>query len=306
MSQLPKRKLGRMNLEVTTLGYGAMELRGVPAGPEVSDHDAEQVLNAVLDAGINFIDTSIDYGRSEELIGRFIAHRRSEYFLASKCGCVPGVAMGAEHIHTAENIRAGVEQSLRLMKTDYLDLVQFHRSLSRDQFEEQGALEAALALKKAGKVRLVGVSGTLPQLAEQIEMGVFDAFQIPYSALQREHEDIIARASAAGAGIIIRGGVARGAPADWQRAYYMLPGSSMRERWERARLDELLDGMSRAEFMLRFTLSNPDLDTTIVGTKDVGHLRDNIASALKGPLPEDVMREAQRRLAEAGSSPMSN
>jgi len=167
-------------------------------------------------------------------------------------------------------------------------------------------LEAAWGLKKAGKVRLVGVSGTLPNLAQQIDMGVFDAFQIPYSALQREHEEIIARASAAGAGIIIRGGVARGAPTNWQRNYYMLPGSSMRERWERAHLEELLDGMSRAEFMLRFTLSNPDLDTTIVGTKDVGHLRDNIAAALKGMLPEHVMHEAKRRLAEAGSRPVSN
>jgi aryl-alcohol dehydrogenase-like predicted oxidoreductase len=306
MAELPKQTLGRTGLEVTSLGFGAMELRGAPAGPAITDQQAEKVLNAVLDAGINFIDTSIDYGRSEELIGRFIAHRRSEYFLASKCGCVPGAAMGAEHIHTAENIRAGVEQSLRRMKTDYLDLVQFHRSLTRHQFEEQGALEAALALKKAGKVRLVGVSGTLPQLAEQIGMGVFDAFQIPYSALQREHEEIIARASTAGAGIIIRGGVARGAPTDWQRIYYMLPGSSMRDRWEQARLDELLDGMSRAEFMLRFTLSNPHLDTTIVGTRDVGHLRDNIAAALKGPLPENVVQEAKRRLAAAGSRPVSN
>jgi aryl-alcohol dehydrogenase-like predicted oxidoreductase len=306
MAELSKRTLGRTGLEVTTLGFGAMELRGAPVGPEISDQQAEKVLNAVLDAGINFIDTSIDYGRSEELIGRFIAHRRSEYFLASKCGCVPGAPMGAEHIHTADNIRAGVEQSLRRMKTDYLDLVQFHRSLTRHQFEEQGALEAALALKKAGKVSWIGVSGTLPQLAEQIGMGVFDAFQIPYSALQREHEEIIARASTAGAGIIIRGGVARGAPTDWQRSYYMLPGKSMRERWEQARLDELLDGMSRAEFMLRFTLSNPDLDTTIVGTRDLGHLRDNIAATLKGPLPENVMQEAKRRLAAAGSQPRSD
>jgi aryl-alcohol dehydrogenase-like predicted oxidoreductase len=301
MAGLPKQTLGRTGLEVTTLGFGAMELRGAPGGPEITDDQADRVLNAVLDAGINFIDTSIDYGRSEELIGRFIAHRRSEYFLASKCGCVPGAPMGAEHIHTAENIRAGVEQSLRRMKTDYLDLVQFHRSLTRRQFDEHGALEAALALKKAGKVRLVGVSGTLPQLDEQIEMGVFDGFQIPYSALQREHEEIIAKASAAGAGIIIRGGVARGAPTDWQRAYYMLPGSTMRDRWEQAHLDELLNGMSRAEFMLRFTLSNPDLDTTIVGTKDVAHLHDNVAAALRGPLPEDLVQEAKRRLAAAGS-----
>src|SRR5215467_7832934 len=198
MAQLPKRTLGRTGLEVTTLGFGAMELRGAPMGPEITDHQAEQVLNAVLDADINLIDTSIDYGRSEELIGRYIAHRRSEYFLASKCGCVPGAGMAAGHIHTAENIRAGVEHSLRLMKTDYLDAVQFHRSITRHEFEEHGALDAALKLKREGKVRFIGVSGTLPNLDEQIGMGVFDVFQIPYSALQRDHENAIARASKAG------------------------------------------------------------------------------------------------------------
>jgi aryl-alcohol dehydrogenase-like predicted oxidoreductase len=301
MTALLKRPLGRTDVQVTTLGYGAMELRGAPSGPEVSDEAAEKVLNAVLDAGINFIDTSIDYGRSEDLIGRCIAHRRAEYFLASKCGCVPDAPLGAEHIHTAENVRAGVERSLRRMKTEYLDLVQFHRSLTRREFEEHGALEAALALKQAGKVRFLGVSGTLPNLVEQIEMGIFDAFQIPYSALQREHEEVIARAAAAGAGIIIRGGVARGAPTDWQRRYYMLPGATMRERWEKARLDELLDGLSRLEFTLRFTLSNPDLDTTIVGTRDAGHLRENIAAALKGPLPDDLVREAKQRLDAASA-----
>jgi aryl-alcohol dehydrogenase-like predicted oxidoreductase len=299
---LPRRRLGGTGLDVTTLGFGAMELRGQPRGPQISDEDAERVLNAVLDAGINFIDTSIDYGRSEELIGRFIAHRRSEYFLASKCGCVPGAA--SEHRHTAANIRGGVENSLRLLKTDHLDLVQFHRSLTRDEFEAEGALQEAFVLRREGKVRFVGVSGTLPNLNEQIEMGVFDAFQIPYSALQRDHEDAIARASAAGAGIIIRGGVARGAPTAWkQRHYYMVSANDLQRRWDDAHLDDLLDGISRMEFMLRFTLSDPNLDTTIVGTKSVEHLHDNVAAALKGPLPTEIVDEAKRRLAEAGSKP---
>ena len=302
MADLPKRALGRTGFAATILGYGAMELRGAPAGPDITDDDARKILNAVLDAGINLIDTSIDYGRSEELIGRHIAHRRSEYFLASKCGCVPGAGMAAGHIHTAENVRAGVEHSLRLMKTDYLDAVQFHRSITRREFEEHGALEAALELKREGKVRFIGVSGTLPNLDEQIGMGVFDVFQIPYSALQRDHENAIGRASKAGAGILIRGGVARGAPSDWHsRGYYMISSETMRQRWETARLDDLLGGMDRMEFMLRFTLTNPDLDTTIVGTRDPIHLQQNIEAALRGPLPEDVVCETMRRLDQAGS-----
>jgi aryl-alcohol dehydrogenase-like predicted oxidoreductase len=299
MSGLPTRPLGRTGLDVTTLGFGAMELRGAPNGPEISEDDAGRLLNEVLDAGINFIDTSIDYGLSEERIGRHIAHRRSEYVLASKCGCVPGAAMGTDHVHTAANVRTGVENSLRRMSTDHIDLVQFHRSLTPAEFEKDGGLQELMKLRDEGKVRFLGVSGTVPNLYDQVEMGVFDAFQIPYSVLQLDHEDAIAKASAAGAGIIIRGGVARGGPSDWEnRRYYMLPGSTMRDRWEEARLDDLLDGMSRIEFTLRFTLSSPDLDTTIVGTASLDHLRDNLAMAAKGPLPDDVVQEAKRRLAD--------
>lgn len=309
MTDIPKRTLGRTGLEVTTLGFGAMELRGAPRGPEISDEQASAVLNAVLDAGINYIDTSPDYGRSEELIGRFISQRRSEYFLASKCGCVTGgppAAAGERpaHVFTAANIRAGVEQSLRRMNTAYLDLVQFHASPSRAELEQEGALSELVKLQSEGKVRFLGMSGILPNLEDHIAMGVFDAFQIPYSALQREHEDAIARASEAGAGIVIRGGVARGQPTNWEgRANYMVPPAVARDRWENAKLDDLLDGMSRMEFTLRFTLSHPGLDTTIVGTKDSGHLRDNVEAAKKGPLPEALVAEAKRRLADAGSRP---
>lgn len=305
MTDIPRRTLGGTGLEITTLGFGAMELRGDQGGPPLDDADAGRLLNAVLDEGINFIDTSIDYGRSEELIGKFISHRRSEYVLASKCGCVPGAGMGTEHIHTAANIRAGVENSLRLLKTDHLDLVQFHRSISREEFDAEGALSEASALRDEGKVRFVGVSAVLPTFNEQIDMGVFDAFQVPYSALQRDHELAISRASSAGAGIIIRGGVARGTPDDWEgRRYYMVSNETMRGFWDAAGLDELLDGMSRTAFMLRFTLSHPSLDTTIVGTSSVEHLRENIAVAAQGALPGDVLEEAKRRLAAVGATPV--
>lgn len=305
MTDIPRRTLGGTGLEITTLGFGAMELRGDQGGPPLDDADAGRLLNAVLDEGINFIDTSIDYGRSEELIGKFISHRRSEYVLASKCGCVPGAGMGTEHIHTAANIRAGVENSLRLLKTDHLDLVQFHRSISREEFDAQGALSEAFALRDEGKVRFVGVSAVLPTFNEQIDMGVFDAFQVPYSALQRDHELAISRASSAGAGIIIRGGVARGTPDDWEgRRYYMVSNETMRGFWDAAGLDELLDGMSRTAFMLRFTLSHPSLDTTIVGTSSVEHLRENIAVAAQGALQGDVLEEAKRRLAAVGATPV--
>jgi len=301
MSEILRRQLGHTGLSVTVLGFGAMDLGGPPAANKISDDEADRVLKAVLDSGINFIDTAVCYGTSEARIGRSISHRRGEFILATKCGCVPGKPMSTPHVNTAANIRAGVEHSLSIMRTDYIDIVQFHNSLTRAEWEAGGALDELLRLKQEGKLRFIGVSGVLPNLAEQVGSGVFDVFQIPYSALQREHEDIIATASAAGAGIIIRGGVARGTPTNWDKRYYMLTGDELSGRWNMARLDELLNGMSRIEFMVRFAIAEPALDTTIIGTKNLDHLRDNVAAARKGPLPPNVVTEAKRRLDATGS-----
>lgn len=90
MADLSKRELGRTGLQVTMLGYGAMELRGAPRARDITDNQADTILNGVLDSGINYIDTSVDYGLSEERIGRYISHRRDSYYLASKCGRLVG------------------------------------------------------------------------------------------------------------------------------------------------------------------------------------------------------------------------
>jgi aryl-alcohol dehydrogenase-like predicted oxidoreductase len=300
MADLPKQELGRTGLQVTMLGYGAMELRGVPRGRDVTESQSETILNAVLDAGINYIDTSIDYGLSEERIGRYISGRRSEFYLASKCGCLVGAppaprGQRSPHVFTRDNIIAGVEQSLARMKTDYLDLVQFHASPSKQTLEEHGALEAVRDLKQAGKVRFIGMSSTLPHLLDHVTMGAFDVFQIPYSAVQREHEAVITAAAEAGAGIVIRGGAAKGAPSEGKQE------GTQWDRWQQVQLDDLLEGMTPMEFILRFTFTHPDMDTNIVGTINPAHLQDNIDALLKGPLPPDMYAEAKRRLAMVGS-----
>ena len=298
MAELPKATLGRTGLEVTKLGYGAMELRGTSRGRELLAGQAEAVLNGVLDAGINFIDTSIDYGESEELIGRYISHRRDEYYLATKCGCPLGEFEWSgrgriAHVFTPEHIVAGVEQSLARMQTDHIDLLQFHASPSMAELEEHGAIETLQGLQREGKIRFIGSSSTLPNLSDHIALGVFDAFQIPYSALERQHEDAITRAAESGAGTIIRGGVARGVPSEAKQR------GNRWELWGRAGLDELLDGMTRMEFILRFTLSHPALSTTIVGTIDADHLAANLDTLEAGPLPLDRYDEAKRRLSAA-------
>jgi aryl-alcohol dehydrogenase-like predicted oxidoreductase len=292
---LAKNILGRTGLEITRLGYGAMEIRGGPRGREVSDEDAGAILNEVLDAGINFIDTSIDYGRSEELIGEHISHRRSEFYLASKCGCAAIPEANGDHVFTRENIVAGVEQSLKRMRTDHLDIVQFHSSPSKATLKDEDSIKTLLDLKEQGKIRFLGSSSTLPNLADHVSMGVFDEFQIPYSGLSREHEDWITKAADAGIGTVIRGGVAKGQPGEGGGVI------NTWAKWDEAELDALLEvGESRTAFMLRFTLTHPGLHTTIVGTKNPVHLRENITAAGRGPLSPETYAETKRRLDAAG------
>ncbi len=297
MPELPTATLGDTGLEVTRLGFGAMELRGAPRGRDVTAAQADRILNAVLDSGINYIDTSIDYGMSEEFIGRFISHRRDEYFLASKCGCPVG--QGSQHVFTRENIVAGVEQSLTRMKTDYLDAVQFHHNPSDQTLAENESVEALRELQQAGKIRSLGMSGTLPNLPGQIRMGVFRVMQIPYSALERQHELWISEAAAAGSGIVIRGGVAKGDPES--------SGAPNLDTWktfEDGGLSELLDeGETPTSFMLRFTLSHPDVHTAIIGTLNPAHLAENVATAARGPLPAEIYSRAKELLGNAEQTP---
>jgi aryl-alcohol dehydrogenase-like predicted oxidoreductase len=177
--------------------------------------------------------------------------------------------------------------------------VQVHMSPSRGQLDASGTIEEMLALRAEGKIRFLGMSGTNPNLADHIAMGIFDVFQIPYSAVQREHEELISRAADGGAGVLVRGGVARGAPSEdkaWAVPPIGLAEGEAQRRWEHAEIDDLLDGMSRHEFVLRFTISHPGLSSTIVGTSRLDHLESNLALVAKGPLSPDLYDEAKRRL----------
>ncbi len=299
---MEKRSFGKTGLKVTVLGHGAMEIRGprIWNGRPVTDAEAQKILNAVLDAGINFIDTSYDYGLSEEYIGKYISGRRKEFILATKCGCTlvnKGDHDDTPHVWTRANLMHNIETSLARMKTDHVDLWQLHNPTVEDA--RAGDLVAVLQeVKKSGKALHIGISSTLPHIKEYISTGVFESFQIPYSALERKHEDMIALAAKAGAGVIIRGGVARGEPGS---------GLGASDRWaafDKARLADLLSpGEDRTAFLLRFTISHPGMSTTIVGTKNAGHLAANLKAINAGKLPRDVYEEAKRRLAEAGEKP---
>jgi len=290
-----KRTLGRTGLEVSQLGYGSMGLRGPNTWGVrvVSEESADKCLNAVLDAGINFVDTSPDYGVSERRIGQYISSRRSEYYLATKCGCAYTQHEDhteIDHVWTKEVVQRNLETSLQRLKTDYIDILQFHGG-DAETLQKEGLIDLLLEFQSQGMIRFVGVSSSIPHLPAMIDIGVFDTFQIPYSCLAPQHHDLITQAAETGAGIIIRGGIAHGGP----DAEIARP--ALNEIWSQAKLDELLsEGMNRAELILRYTLSHPHCHTTIVGTCDHAHLSENLKAAEAGPLPLELQQNIADRV----------
>ena len=164
---MEKRRLGSTDMEVTRLGFG-----GARIGFEKStDEEAARLLNGLLDAGVNFIDTAACYEGSEEQIGRLIAARRSEYYLATKAGHVVDGATGEPYSEPV--ITESIERSLKRLNTEAVDLVQIH-SCSAKVLRRGEAANALVKAQEAGKTRYIGFSGDGDAAAEAIGMGVFD------------------------------------------------------------------------------------------------------------------------------------
>lgn len=160
------RNFGKTGLKTSLLGFGGFHLLEIPS------QDAENLLNAYLDAGGNYIETASGYGRgeSERKIGRGVGRRRSEFILASKIDS-----------RTREAAAREIDESLRNLQTSYLDILLMHAVSSMDELNtilgEGGAMEAALEAKKAGKIRFIGISmhGWPGTLIEALHRFDFDA-----------------------------------------------------------------------------------------------------------------------------------
>ena len=295
------RRLGRTGLEVTRLGFGLAGIStGERRGEDISG--ASRVLEAVLDAGINFLDTAAGYGNTEELIGKTIAHRRDEYVLATKFGLSKGA-------FSAATIEESIDRSLRRTKTDHLDILQLHSpephidllTLDRDVI-----VEAMLRAKEAGKTRFLGYSGDNEAAQWAVNSGEFDTLQTSFNLVdQQPRKALLAEARAIDMGIIIKRPIAMGM---WgKRPEAPTHGYDSYETYlERAQ------EMGRAgpvpgapddpiELALGFVFAHTEPDTAIVGTMNLSHLRSNIELVESGvSITVEAVDELYRRFDEFG------
>ncbi|MFB0516596.1 MAG: aldo/keto reductase [Candidatus Neomarinimicrobiota bacterium] len=201
------RKLGKTELELTTIGFGAWAIGGGDYafgwGPQ-EDQDSIKAIHKALDMGINWIDTAPVYGlgRSEEVVGRAIKGLRNEVVIATKCGFIWDDERRITNYLKADSIRREAEASLRRLHTDYIDLYQIHWPNPDEDIEE--AWGAMVELVGEGKIRYPAVSNfNVVQMDRVGAIYPIASLQPPYNMLRRDVEtDILPYCSKHDIGVV--------------------------------------------------------------------------------------------------------
>ena len=268
------RNFGTSSLQVSALGFGA----GHIGFDGVTERDAHALLDRALDLGINFIDTARGYGLSEERIGRWLPAHRDEVVLSTKVGY--GV-QGARD-WSAAAVTGGVDEALRTLGTDVLDVVFLH-SCPLEVLERGEAAQALLSCVDAGKVRIPGYSGENEALAWASGAGLFGAVQSSVNlADQRSLREVLPGASRRGLGIVAKRPLAN---APWRHSERPV-GVYGETYWLRLRelgLEPESDDWQGTA--LRFSAFTPGVGTAIVGTSRTANLEAAAAAVARGPLP---------------------
>ncbi len=292
------RVLGRTGLRVSEVSLGTVELgmeyglKGKQESSVPAVADARNLLNRAIDFGVNFIDTAALYGSSEEIIGRALKDRRTEYVLATKC--LHRLDEGLDHAASRRSISESIDRSLSRLQTDYIDLLQVHGrdvlELEQRMIREGVVMEELEKARQAGKIRFTGYSSYSEEAAlAALDDGRWDTLQIACNILDRRHlPRVIPEAHRRRIGLIVRSALLKGALTDKSRF--------MPDRLKPLvdHVDRLVDvqsatGYSLPEMALRFVLSIPDISTIIVGADRMAYLEEAVATSDGEGLSEEIL-----------------
>ncbi len=293
---MERRILGKTGMNVSVLGFGGAEI-GFEGAEQAT---VEKLLSAAIDQGLNAIDTAECYINSEEMIGKAVAKRRSDFYLFTKCG---HGATYTDDAWSAKDIEKSIDRSLKRLQTDYVDLLQLH-SCSSEILKKGEVVEALQAAQKAGKTRFIGYSGDGEDALLAINMNVFDTLQTSVSIFDQQCIDMtLPLAQEKNMGVIAKRPIGN---AVWRHS--SKPANEyVHEYWDR--LQKLKydfingDAKKTSEIALRFTLSAPAVTTMIVGTTNPDRWKDNADLIAAGKLSEaelTAIRERWYEVADQG------
>lgn len=298
------RQLGRANLQVTEIGIGLWAAGGNQWG-QTDDQEILDAIDYALDAGVNFFDTADVYGggHSEELLGKAMQGRRERFVLATKIGWFDFDGENGHSAYTTpEKLIAGVENNLKRLNTDYIDIMQSHIDFKDSTMEAM--VEGFQRLQQAGKILHYGVSTSNFEYLKAFNSdGKCSSLQIDYSILNRTPEaDILPYCQENGIGVIVRGSLAMGILAgkftqetrfgedDFRRRWHEDPEEFLTFKEDLRKVEELrvlTNGRTLAQLALQFVLSNPAVSTVIPGVKNIKQAQANIQAGLLSPLSDD-------------------
>jgi aryl-alcohol dehydrogenase-like predicted oxidoreductase len=290
---MEKITFGRTGLQVSRLGFG-----GAPIGYLKTDEQrVADILNLLLDAGVNLIDTASNYPGSETVIGRTIARRRDQCVLVSKCGPALSDLPGAAW--SAALVSATVERSLRNLGTGHLDVMLLH-SCDLQTLEKGEALGALVRARDAGKIRFAGYSGDNDAAAYAANLHDVAVIETSVNiADQVNLRMVLPQAIKNQIGIVAKRPIANAAwkKPDEQQGLYRSYAQTYHDRLSAMKLNPedlgIIGPDAWPDIALRFTLGQPGVHTAIIGTTNPDNAKANIAYAAKGPLPAEVMRKMQ-------------
>ena len=290
------RKLGTTDLEVSVVGVGTWQFGG-EWGEAYTPSTVRGILGHALDCGINLIDTAECYGDhlSEALIGQAIEGERSSWIIATKFGHhFHGHLNRSEH-WSVSDVMTQLEDSLRALRTDYIDLYQFHSG--DDAAFQQDELWTCLDKQvRAGKIRYlgnsIGDSRAIFQTSRSGEVGV-SAIQLVYNCLERIPEQtVLPSAQAQGLGVLVREPLASGLLSGkyGAGAHFDVRGDWRSTEWSRAELDKRLaeverlktevpPGVPMAAWALAWILKNPMVTAVIPGCRSIAQVEANVSAA---------------------------
>ncbi|HEV2292687.1 MAG TPA: aldo/keto reductase [Tepidisphaeraceae bacterium] len=298
---MQKRPFGNTGFSVSPLGFG-----GAPIGLLQTEREAAgNLLNLLLDEGVNVIDTAARYKDSEEVIGQYVGHRRNEFVVVSKCG--PSVPHVEAPEWSAEMIEQTIDASLGRLRTDHLDVMLLH-SCEKDVLERGEAVAALARARDAGKIRFAGYSGDNEAAAFAAALSDIAVIETSISIADQSNIDtVIPTCRQRNLGVLAKRPIANAAwkQPDDQPGFYKEYASTYTDRLRQMNLKPADLGFTAPpeqawpELALRFALSIPGVHTTIIGTTKVENARTNVAIANNGPLPPAVVEHVRAAFKKA-------
>lgn len=298
------RILGRTGIRISEVGLGTWGMGGGRYG-RADDAESRRAILRALELGINHIDTAPIYGngRSEEVVGNAIAGRRHEVVLATKVGMFPGGRQDFDY--SDATVMREVEQSLRRLRTDYLDIYFLH-SPDEELYRDDG-LEALVRLKEQGKIRATGFSVMsmdegIPLAMRLIEQGRVDVIQQAYRLLYTlPAKELFPLCQTHDVGVIARENFYFGFLTGTIARETVFDDHDDRRKFSPAFIDAVLARVEKLKFLtegrtmtqaaLQFVLATPGVHGVIPGAMTVSEVEDNVRASGGKPISAGEMAE---------------